>query len=46
MLAAVDVKEIRQRADNLAKACRELDLQIQAANWAHDLAVGGVSSID
>lgn len=37
MLAAVEVKAIRKRADDVAKTCRELDLQIQAANWANDL---------
>ena len=37
MLAAIDVKTVRKRADEVAKTCRELDLRIQAANWANDL---------
>ncbi|SUO95704.1 DIP1984 family protein [Suttonella ornithocola] len=37
MLAAVSVKAIRQQADEVAKTCRLLDLQIQAANWQHEL---------
>ena len=37
MLAAVDIKELRRRADDTAKACRLLDIQIQQANWAEDL---------
>ncbi len=37
MLAAVDVKSIRKQADDAAKRCRELDMQIQQANWLHDL---------
>ena len=37
MLAAVNVKTIRQQADALAKRCRELDMQIQQANWQYDL---------
>jgi hypothetical protein len=32
----VDAKHIKL-ADDLSKEFRELDLQIQAANWAHDL---------
>src|SRR6185437_13488628 len=30
---AVDVARIRQRADDLAKAARLLDLEVQEANW-------------
>lgn len=37
MLAAVNVKTIRQQADAVAKRCRELDMQIQQANWQYDL---------
>lgn len=33
MLPAVAVKEIRREADLAAKRCRELDVQIQEANW-------------
>lgn len=33
----VNVPEARQRADEAAKAARELDAQIQAANWTNDL---------
>ena len=36
MLAAVNVKTIRQQANALAKQCRELDMQIQQANWQYD----------
>ena len=36
MLAAVNVKTIRHQADALAKRCRELDMQIQQANWQYD----------
>ena len=37
MLAAVNVKEIRQQADQIAKRCRELDMLIQEANWLNEL---------
>ena len=37
MLAAVNVKDIRQQADKVAKSCRELDMLIQEANWLHEL---------
>lgn len=37
MLSALSVKELRQEADRLAQAARELDIQIQAANWANAL---------
>lgn len=37
MLAAVNVREIRQQADSVAKAHRELDTQIQQANWTHEI---------
>lgn len=37
ILAAVDVKKIRQRADDVAKRLRLLDSKIQQANWTHDL---------
>ncbi len=37
VVAAVEVKAVRKQADEVAKTCRELDAQIQQANWAHDL---------
>lgn len=37
MLSAVNVKDIRKQADQLAKAHRELDILIQQANWQQDL---------
>lgn len=37
MLAAIDVKAVRQAADEAAKAYRELDTLVQQANWQHDL---------
>lgn len=37
MLAAINVKVIRQQADMVAKRCRELDMQIQQVNWQFDL---------
>ncbi|MDO4697829.1 MAG: DIP1984 family protein [Pasteurellaceae bacterium] len=37
MLSAVNVREIRQQADVIAKQHRELDTQIQQANWLFDL---------
>lgn len=36
-LPAVDVKQIRQQADLVAKQHRELDTQIQQANWVNNL---------
>lgn len=33
MLPAISVKDIRREADRVAKRCRELDVQIQEANW-------------
>ncbi|QIM62408.1 hypothetical protein A1D29_03335 [Pasteurellaceae bacterium Orientalotternb1] len=36
-LASVNVREIRQRADQVAKQHRQLDTQIQQANWQHDI---------
>lgn len=36
-LAAVDIRAIRQKADSIAKTHRELDTQIQQANWLHEL---------
>ncbi len=35
--STVDVPEVRRRADEAAKAARELDARIQAANWTNDL---------
>lgn len=37
MLAAVNVKDIRQQADQIAKRCRELDMLIQESNWLNKL---------
>lgn len=37
MLAAIDVKTIRQQADQIAKHCRELDILIQESNWLNEL---------
>ena len=37
-LAAVDIRALRSEADNVAKRCRELDIQIQQANWENDIA--------
>ncbi|MGX2947722.1 DIP1984 family protein [Frederiksenia canicola] len=36
-LAAVNVREIRQKADQVAKQHRQLDTQIQQANWQHNI---------
>ncbi|MBF0785891.1 hypothetical protein E4T80_10475 [Muribacter muris] len=36
-LAAVNIKQIRQQADEVAKQHRLLDTQIQQANWLNDL---------
>ena len=33
----VNAAELRREVDELAKACRELDTQIQAVNWTTDL---------
>jgi hypothetical protein len=35
--STVNVADIQQQADRLAKAYRELDAQVQAANWLTDL---------
>jgi hypothetical protein len=37
MLSTVPVADIRQKADDLARERRELDVAIQEANWANDL---------
>ena len=37
-LSALDVADLRGRADQVSKQLRELDLRIQQANWAVDLA--------
>jgi hypothetical protein len=37
VLSTVPVSEIRQRADDLARERRELDVAIQEANWVHEL---------
>lgn len=36
-ISAVNIKTIRKQADDIAKAHRELDTQIQQANWLNDL---------
>jgi hypothetical protein len=37
VLSTVAVSEIRQKADDLARERRELDVAIQEANWVHEL---------
>ncbi len=37
MLAAVNVKQIRQQADDIAKQHRQLDTLIQQTNWQQEL---------
>ena len=37
LIAAVNIKNIRSQADKIAQAARQLDLQIQEANWTNDL---------
>lgn len=37
MLAAVNVKQLRQQADQIAKQARELDLLIQEINWLSEM---------
>lgn len=37
-LAAVPVTELRTAADDMARQCRDLDVQIQRVNWQADLA--------
>lgn len=36
-LPAVNVRDVRKKADEVAKRCRELEVRIQQANWMHDL---------
>ena len=36
-LAAIDVKSIRKQIDEIAKQHRQLDTQIQQANWLNDI---------
>jgi hypothetical protein len=38
MTATVDVAQLRRTVDELARERRELDVALQAANWAHSLA--------
>ena len=38
MVSALDVPELRRRADDLARRRRELDLRIQEADWTTDVA--------
>ena len=33
----VNVAQVRKSADEVAKACRQLDMKIQQANWLNDL---------
>lgn len=37
-LTSLPVRELRSRADDVARELRELDVRIQQANWTHDLA--------
>ncbi|WP_150540293.1 DIP1984 family protein [Actinobacillus vicugnae] len=37
MMAALEVKQIRKQADNIAQQHRLLDMQIQQANWLNEL---------
>ena len=37
-LSAVNISEVRKEADKIAQRCRELDIQIQQANWSQDLS--------
>jgi hypothetical protein len=37
MLAALDVASVRERADELAREIRQLDIRIQRTNWEVDL---------
>ena len=39
-VSTVEVAAVQRRADDLAREFRELDAQIQAANWAVDLIEG------
>jgi hypothetical protein len=36
-VTALPVRELRTRADDVARQLRELDVRIQQANWTHDL---------
>jgi hypothetical protein len=38
MTATVDIAQLRRTVDELARDRRELDVALQAANWAHSLA--------
>lgn len=38
LVTALDVPELRRRADGLGEDYRELDARIQAKNWEIDLA--------
>jgi hypothetical protein len=37
LISTLDVPDLRRRADDLARQRRELDLRVQAADWATDL---------
>lgn len=37
MISAIDVKAIRQKADDIAKRYRQLDVLVQQANWQYDI---------
>ena len=36
-LTTLPVRELRARADDVARELRELDVRVQQANWTHDL---------
>jgi predicted mannosyl-3-phosphoglycerate phosphatase (HAD superfamily) len=36
-VASIDITDIRKKADEIAKECRQLDMKIQQANWLNDL---------
>ncbi|MCA1670924.1 MAG: hypothetical protein LC799_01520 [Actinobacteria bacterium] len=40
-VAAVDVRELRRRADELARLYRQLDTRIQQVNWTVELSEAG-----
>lgn len=37
LLSAINVQEIRQQADHIAKQHRQLEVQIQQANWLNEI---------
>ncbi|WP_445954517.1 DIP1984 family protein [Thauera sp. SDU_THAU2] len=36
-VSSVDVADIQKKADKIGKSCRELDGEIQQANWLNNL---------